>query len=53
MIKFNFEPNIDAYGVILWIEKDEILHIDFKNPLTHQNQVTQKKKDEVIKIGNK
>lgn len=53
MIKFDFEPNVTAYGIILWIENDIILNIDFKNPLTYQNQVIQKKKDEVIKIGNK
>lgn len=52
MVKFPFEGKIDAYGIILWINGDE-LNIDYKNPITYQMQMIKKQITEVVKIGNK
>lgn len=52
MVSWDYEPKTPAYGTIVWIEGDEA-HIDFKNPITREYEVTKKKLTEVIKIGSK
>ncbi len=52
MVSWDFEPKLPAYGTIVWIEGDEA-HIDFKNPITREYEVTKKKLIELVKIGNK
>lgn len=52
MIKFEFQPTMDAYGTIVWMENNT-LHIDFKNPITRAYENIQKQKSDVVKIGTK
>ena len=52
MIKFPFDPKVDAYGIIISKEGD-LLNIEYKNPNTKQFEMVKKKQHEIIKIGNK
>lgn len=52
MVSFDFEPKLSAYGTIVWIEGDSA-HIDFKNPVSREHEVTKKLLTEIVKVGNK